>query len=276
MNWLDYFVLQVCPSAGCVLAFLMFCAPLRDLNQGLQKGTLSTLNPVPWAVAVGNGFGWLLYGFILKDFYVLAANLPGLFVNLFLCYGAAKLQYYQRQKSFLAFDTARIRSQDDQSTLSTASSVKQMDLMLSMTPIERVFFGVASAWAILGAYCGWLTTEQHAKSIIGVTVNCNLVFFYAAPLNTIWNVIKSRNSVSIHRPTMFMNTANASFWVIYGMAIQDRIILFPNAVGALLGVLQIIICVLYPHMPVLEEDDVFDSNGPPILNYDLMDDASRS
>ena len=251
----------------------MFCAPLKDLNEGLQKGTLNTLNPVPWAVAVGNGFGWLLYGFILKDFFVLAANLPGLFVNLFLCFGAAKLQYHQRQRNSVAFDTARIRTGANQSSM-ISSSGKTLDLLLSLTPVEQAFFGIAGAWAILGSYCGWFTTEEHAKSIIGVTVNCNLVFFYAAPLNTIWNVIKMNNSVSIHRPTMFMNTANATFWAVYGTAIRDRIILFPNAVGALLGLLQIIICIIYPHMP-LEEDDVFDSNGP-IVNYDLMDDASRS
>eukprot|EP00977_Amphora_coffeiformis_P009089 scaffold2069_cov187-Amphora_coffeaeformis.AAC.6 len=273
MDWLSFLVLQVCPSVGCFLATLCFCAPLRDLNQGLQKGSLSTLNPVPWAVAVGNTFGWLLYGFILKDFFVLAANLPGLFINLFLCFGAAKLQYYQRQRNSVAFDTARVRSGDDQSTMS-ASLGKQMDLMLSLTSVEQTLSAIAGAWAILGSYCGWFTTEEHAKSIIGVTVNCNLVFFYAAPLSTIWKVIKTGNSVSIHRPTMFMNTANASFWVVYGTAIQDRIILFPNVVGALLGLLQIIICVLYPHMP-LEEDGAFDGNGP-IVNYDLMDDASRS
>ena len=273
MDWLNFVVLRACPLAGCALAFFMFAAPLRDLNQGLQKGSLGTLNPTPWAVAVGNGFGWLLYGFILKDVYVLAANLPGLFINLFLCYGAAKLQYHRRQRSTVAFDTARARSVEDQSTLS-ASPDKKMDIMLSMTPVEQVFFGIAAAWGILGAYCGWFTTEEHAKSIIGVTVNCNLVFFYFAPLMTMWKVIKMRNSVFIHRPTMFLNTFNAMFWVIYGTAIQDRIILFPNAVGALLGFLQIIICVLYPHMP-MEEDDDLDSGGA-IINYDLMEDPPRS
>lgn len=273
MDWVSFLLLRVCPTAGCVLAALMFCAPLRDLNDCLQRGSLGTMNPIPWAVAVGNTFGWLFYGLITKDVFVLAANLPGLFINIWLCYGAVKLQYYRRQKSTIVFDTSQIRQGDDNSTFST--NTKDFDLLLSFTPLEQVFFGITASWAILGAYTGWFTTTEHAASIIGVTVNCNLVFFYAAPLNTIWSVIKTRNSSWIHKPTMVMNTVNATFWVLYGCARHDRIILFPNAIGSLLGLIQIFVCVLYPHMPIeVDDDDDYERNST--VNYNLMDENSRS
>ena len=277
MELLNFFMLQVCPTAGCVLASLMFCAPVRDLNHGLQRGSLGTLNPVPWAFAVGNTFGWLLYGFILKDVYVLAANLPGLFINLWLCHGAAKLQYFRRQKRSIAFDTALYSQQgsnDENSISRSVSTTNNFDFMLSMTPLEQVFFAISASWAILGAYTGWFMDRDHAANIIGVTANCNLVFFYMAPLNIIWKVIKTRNSASIHRPTLFLNTLNSSFWSFYGIARHDRIIIFPNAIGSLFGLVQIIVCILFPHLPVHDDDS--DDEGKDINNYGLMEDQSSS
>ena len=276
-------MLQVCPAAGCVLASFMFCAPLNDLHHCLQRGSLGTLNPVPWAFAVGNTFGWLLYGFILKDVFVLAANLPGLFINMWLCYGAAKLEYYgrRRQEQGIALDTARSSVDNDSTTIAHATK-KEYDFQLSMTPLEQVFFAISISWATLGSVTGWFMEQQdHAATIIGITANCNLVFFYMAPLNTIWNVMKTQNSALIHRPTMTMNTLNAAFWVLYGTARRDRIILFPNAIGMLLGIIQIFVCVWYPHMPVMDNNN---NNGDHdaykrghAINYDLMDEQpSRS
>lgn len=279
MELINLFMLHVCPAAGCVLASLMFCAPLRDLNHSLQRGSLGTLNPVPWAFAVGNNFGWLLYGFILKDVFVLAANLPGLFINMWLCYGAAKLEYHGRQKQGIAFDTAR--SVDNDNGVASTTNIKDFDFQLSMTPLEQVFFAISISWATLGSVTGWFMEEQdHAAAIIGITANCNLVFFYMAPLNTIWNVMKTQNSALIHRPTMTMNTLNAAFWVLYGTARRNRIIIFPNVIGVLLGIIQIFVCVLYPHMPVMDnitnDDNEAFERGHPSVDYDLMDEQSRS
>jgi hypothetical protein len=60
-------------------------------------------------------------------------------------------------------------------------------------------------------------------------------------------VLKTRNSRSIHVPTMVTNTANGAFWCAYGFAVQDYLIGGPNGVGAFLGGIQIVLCVLFPH-----------------------------
>jgi solute carrier family 50 protein (sugar transporter) len=85
------------------------------------------------------------------------------------------------------------------------------------------------------------------ENIVGGIVIGNLLFFYGAPLSTIATVLKTRSSRSIHVPTMITNTANGVFWCAYGIAVQDYLIGGPNGVGAFLGGIQIVLCVLFPH-----------------------------
>jgi hypothetical protein len=88
--------------------------------------------------------------------------------------------------------------------------------------------------------------SQTREWIVGILVNLNLVFFYGAPLSTIYTVLTQRNTSSIHIRTMITNTLNGTFWFAYGLAVSDLIVGVPNGLGTLLGVIQIVMVVLYP------------------------------
>jgi hypothetical protein len=45
---------------------------------------------------------------------------------------------------------------------------------------------------------------------------------------------------------MIMMSANAFFWCVYSLAIQDYYILITNGLGLMFGLTQIILCMLYP------------------------------
>ncbi|KAL7558703.1 hypothetical protein ACA910_013420 [Epithemia clementina (nom. ined.)] len=85
----------ICPSLGAIMATCMFGAPIMDLRKALLKGKLGDLNPFPWMMMTGNCLGWIVYGYYLdpRDVFVVAANLPGFVISLWLNFGAAKLQY---------------------------------------------------------------------------------------------------------------------------------------------------------------------------------------
>jgi solute carrier family 50 protein (sugar transporter) len=59
---------------------------------------------------------------------------------------------------------------------------------------------------------------------------------------------------------MITNTLNGIFWTAYGLAILDPFIYVPNGLGAVLGAVQILLCVIFPRRkkPTSkeEEDDV--------------------
>jgi Sugar efflux transporter for intercellular exchange len=67
-----------------------------------------------------------------------------------------------------------------------------------------------------------------------------------APLQTVCKVISERSSASIHAPTMIMNWMNTSFWIAYGLARRNPVIVIPNSIGLLLGILQGVLRLAYP------------------------------
>lgn len=84
--------------------------------------------------------------------------------------------------------------------------------------------------------------------IVGTVTNFCLVFFYGAPLSCIAIVLKTRNTATLHVPTMFTNTLSSLFWGIYGLAVLDFFVAVPNLLGAMLGVIQIALYMMYPRV----------------------------
>jgi solute carrier family 50 (sugar transporter) len=279
----------------------------------------------------GNCLGWVVYGYYTADPFVVAANLPGLLLSLWLNMGAAKLQYYERAMThkhlLLSSSVTAV-----QSTTPTSSSHHQQHNMSNhsdsrasptsvspsraaataslrrlieegwnaspvavddsgdgvveqpMVPLmsdaesreffvavpqEQALMRILVAWSLLFIYVGWLSPTLHPARTIGIVVNVNLVFFYGAPLQTMRAVIQERTSASIHLPTMFMNYVNTSFWIMYGYSRRDPLILTPNAMGLLLGLVQGVLCLIYPRHRRLELDPLSletDPHGSPAVH----------
>jgi len=199
---------------------------------------------------------------------------------LWLNYGAAKVQYYQlfqkRMEQQIAtsphhtivqrqeeerWDASspideqgeEVEEHEEGGVLGRTTSLPTMEDMHSNTnllffvPQETYFFRMMCVWAVLVSYASWFTTDpQTASSICGWAVNANLVFFYGAPLHTIRSVIHTHDSSVIHRPTLRMSLINTSFWMLYGTARANAVVVAPNAMGFVLGLAQSALCVHYP------------------------------
>lgn len=260
--FLDY----ICPSIGITLSCSMVSAPVKALMQSLERGSLRELNPTPWALMTGHAIGWVYYSFLISDFFIFAANAPGLLVSMWLNTNACKLQYLNQMKQ-------RVMSQPTKSTtrnghnglveldISTGevSSVKKtsIDHMIYppslssdiplFVPHELNVMLVVIVWIIIISTTSLapITTERR-KYIVGILVNINLIFYFTAPLSTIRTVLQSRNSKTIHVRTMVTNTANAFFWCLYGLSLLNPVIFVPNGIGVLLGIVQAFLCLSYP------------------------------
>lgn len=277
---LEYF----CPAMGIVMASAMFGAPARDLRKALLNGSLGPLNPFPWAMQTGNCLGWVVYGYYTRDPFVVAGNIPGLILSFWLNLGASKLQYLaihsdQRRSTT---QTSSERWDASSNTVESDDQLPDMDVsgleeeMLVMVPQERALLRILSGWAAVLVWAGWFSSLNPA-TIVGLVVNANLIFFYGAPLQTMNMVIQQRNSESIHLLTLVMNFTNTSFWIVYGLTRRDpviigkstvhmchrsRLVLYslsliyllavPNAIGLSLGIVQAVLCVVYPR----KQDDI--------------------
>mmetsp|Transcript_5677 Transcript_5677/g.12016 ORF Transcript_5677/g.12016 Transcript_5677/m.12016 type:complete len:340 (+) Transcript_5677:257-1276(+) len=281
----------VCPLLGCIVANIMFAAPLQSVRHAISVGTLGSLNPTPWAFMTGNCIGWVTYSYLINNLFLLLANAPGLILSVWLNMAAAKLQYSDRishnmrssfvqllddnRKSFriphgeeqrLALggdddEAAENQQSNQRPTLLTNTNTDPhtftnlrkmaLDITIQKTsipaPHEKVVVCIVAFYVTLISilYFLQLTIEQW-KPIVGFIVNINLLFFYGAPLSTIYTVITTRDSSSIHRPTMVLNTANAVFWTAFGFGVLDWFIIVPNGLGAVLGFVQMVLRMVVP------------------------------
>lgn len=281
-NLLSIFLDLICPSMGVLMATIMFAAPIADLRRCLIAGEfLNDLNPFPWTMMTGNCLGWLIYGFYQHDPFLIAANLPGFFVSLWLNMGATKLQYYHHL--LLVHNQSNMESEDDiitttdldtalmmvdeqsppprqeqleepeENIISPPQHIEELEDDISslkttvLVPQEMALLRVLTVWSILLIWVGFFTPPPDAAALVGMAVNLNLLFFYAAPLQTLRKVLKTGSSNSIHRPTMIMNWLNTSFWIAYGLlAKHDKLIWIPNAIGLALGIAQGFLCLCFP------------------------------
>lgn len=225
----------------------------------------------------GNCLGWVSYAVATQDLFLLFSNAPGLVLSLWLNMGAAKLQYQEMHQMFLQNDDCShslhlqidgeeqeqqqeqnaIFSENDDGDSRTSSarmindasayaSAPASTSLPSFTSHEKWVIRVVIIWVItLSIVCFVPMSGEKQANIIGFIVNINLVVFYGAPLSTILKVVSERNSASIHRRTMIMSLFNSFFWLAYGVALMDIVIFLPNACGFILGVVQLLLCVVF-------------------------------
>lgn len=230
---------------------------------------------------------WLTYAVLKQDVFIFVGNGPGFIAAIWLNLQAVQLQYdtfrlQETRKSILmALEEARDTTSEfllrknenndnnnDENTNYIFSHVRQIVTKVTapamIPPVyhERLVLANAVVWLVVTAIICFATTfdARTKELIVGIVVNLNLVIFYAAPLSVIYTVVTQRNSAPIHVCTMVTNTLNGTFWAVYGLAVTDPFIYVTNGLGAILGLVQIVLCLLFPRK-VDDEPSAHESTG---------------
>jgi len=93
-----------------------------------------------------------------------------------------------------------------------------------------------------------------AQTMMGVVCMIVLVCFYTSPLSVLYKVVTTRNSASLHIPLAIASFANGSLWSIYGFVLGDIFIWGPNALGAVFSGLQLVLIMILPRTPEIDDD----------------------
>jgi hypothetical protein len=83
---------HVAPGLGVMVACALFASPIKAVLGVKEERRLGSLNPLPFCAMLANCVAWLVYAFLTGDPYVLASNIPGVLIALWLtfsCYGVA-------------------------------------------------------------------------------------------------------------------------------------------------------------------------------------------
>ena len=73
-EWNQLLLHHLVPGLGAIIACLMFASPMGAVAKAKAEGRLGQLNPLPLVAIIANCIGWLIYGGIGSDVYVMAAN----------------------------------------------------------------------------------------------------------------------------------------------------------------------------------------------------------
>ena len=194
--------------------FLAF-GPLPAVLQCRKDKSMGDVNPLPFALLLGNGMGWVIYGAATKNFFVFAGNIGAVGASLFY--------------------------------LLTAHTLTSSEKIRIQLEIIAVFFVLM--WGIVGFTAAMMEDHQQSISIIGILGNVVVFFLFASPLSTFSKVIRTKNSSSINRPFAVCQVLNCIVWVAYGTATKDFYLALPNVFGLILGFAQVFLILRYSALP---------------------------
>jgi len=212
--FVDVLKKYLAPALGTLIANVMYFAPLKDVKQARRDGHLGELNPVPWPAINANCIAWIGYSYYTKDWFVFWANQPGLILGMFYTLSAIGLAKEKTRNILI------------NACLAITAVIPMAGMMLSL---------VLRDW------------DAEKKDFFwGLLCNLVLVIYYSAPLSTMYQVIATKSSDSLHGPTCCMNMVNSSCWVAYGYSLHDPFIMYPNIVGAVVTLVQFGLIAKYP------------------------------
>ena len=86
----------------------------------------------------------------------------------------------------------------------------------------------------------------HSRYVLGI-VGCAMgVGFFASPLASLAQVIRTRCTEVLPFPLIVANFFVTSQWWLYGIILDDNFILVPNALGWCLATFQLLLFAYYP------------------------------
>lgn len=218
-----------CPALGAVICFFMWCSPFLIVQQAKEKKDIGSVNPLPFFVTFFNCFGWMLYGTMMRDYFIFWANLPGMVLSTYYCLTCIVL-------------LGRKRSSYEQSELYVYFFVFTVFFWGLMMMLEAIVYGRSDY------------DRLQANLFIGYVACVGGTSYYVAPLSKMAEIVKNRDSSSLYAPTILINLTNATMWFIYGViAVNDPVVWFPNFVGGVLSIIQLALVAVFPKKQALQE-----------------------
>lgn len=218
---LAFDLLRVLATCSSVALYVSPWPQFRRIQRQRSPGDVSLL---PVVILFCNAHMWCVYGCVADNFFPLVVvNTFGVgtslvFSAIYIRWGSAGKRLYARQL-WLSAGVAML--------LATAYAVVGVRGVTNQLPAEVA--------ATLGFVC----------------VTCNVCLF-ASPLETMGKVIRTKSAASLPIALCVANLVSGALWSALAIGQNDMFVLAPNALGTMLGSVQVTLYLAYP--PPLEAD----------------------
>ncbi|CAH1730986.1 hypothetical protein AGLY_015190 [Aphis glycines] len=238
------YALRLSASAcTCVqfLSGLLICANF------VKKGKVSNESVVPFVTGFLSCALWLYYGMILVNSTLVSVNAFGCL--LFAIYTWIYYRYTSKKKrvvhyaltaiGFIAWVVFITQTDIHQKQSKSVSSVElhqhQSVDVAAVTPLDISDKSIVSS-----------TAYDAAVDHVGLLCSLTTMLFFAAPFSNLIHVIRTKNTESMPLPLIVMTFLVCAQWLVYGRMLRDKFIMYPNAVGCMLSIIQLALFVIYP------------------------------
>ncbi|XP_031569087.1 sugar transporter SWEET1-like [Actinia tenebrosa] len=196
-----------------VLTIGFFLSGFITCRSMVEKRSTENIQFLPFVTTLANCFLWATYGVLKSDSTLMVVNSVGASLQIIyiLCF-LYFTSHKTTQMKFLGF-------------LSLAGLIVYLYMMHFITENKS-------------------RTYQMGKLCTVVTIT-----MMASPLATMAKVFRTKSTESMQFPFSLMITIVSFIWVCYGFAVDDSNIQLPNAIGVILGLLQLLLFYLYPFKP---------------------------
>jgi solute carrier family 50 (sugar transporter) len=219
--WLQYIV----PSLGCVLSNVLFLSPLPKIREIDREQKLGVHNPIPYTFMLLNCLAWVVYGvaWIPDDkntaIFLFSSNIIGLGLGIYYTFVCLPL-------------------------------IEDNSLKLK---IRRLFAGLVTMFFLVSFVLAiTIDTFDHIKFSLGLLANVFELIFFASPLSTIFQVLRTKSAESIHLPLTITSLVATLMWVLYGLSVNDWFIATPSGVTTFLTLVQLALHAKYRSKPKIQ------------------------
>jgi ATP-binding cassette subfamily G (WHITE) protein 2 len=218
------FATIICPLFGMILSNIMWFSPFQTMQQVRESRDMGSMKPIPFVAIVANCTGWIAYSFFRRDHFLFWSNIIGLSVGIY--YAIISL-------TILAPKSAREEFSD-------------LYLLTERSLIAAIFF-----WGIMGLVCATAFNRfpdsiQQCGALVRTLSCCFSITYYGAPMSTMAQVIREKDSSTLYFPTILVNTINAMCWFLYGsIGTGDILLWLPNGLGVILCGSQFMLIILF-------------------------------
>ncbi|KAI3652259.1 hypothetical protein MP228_003562 [Amoeboaphelidium protococcarum] len=232
---------SVAPILGVLTATGIYISPFQQIYRlFVSKNVpsvqvLATLNPISFAMMPCNALAWTMYGLlpILRNPYLFWSNVIGCLIGMFYFITVFHQFSLYRCAGSVGGISAAVPSKLFQTTARTM-------VILFMSGLSLILFASFAAFIQI-PNSGVDGADQISKQIMGWCCILILVIFYAAPMSTLFQVLKSRDASVFSLPLLIASVINACLWTFYGyfgLSEPDPYIWCPNLVGVLVSLVQ--------------------------------------
>lgn len=204
----------IVPIIGDILLFALFLSPLPDVLRIQKAKKLGDFDPIPYAMMVVNCSAWTIYGLQFEAptiFFVCLPNMIGIPVG------------------FYTFAVTYPLSSEE-----VRNSMHRIMSMLTMGIVPFLFFVYASTGG-----------KSPFPELLGTVIVFAQLSFFASPLNSILEIIRTKSSSSIHLGLAITGTASSLLWSSFGLVTGDWFMFIPNFCSVTLGVTQLSLRMIY-------------------------------